>query len=97
MADENKLALQTLASTMEELDIKYMEADEAGKLEIIDELDEAVLAFSRARLRLLKKRVLCGTLCMQEIQDIQQKIQAAADNQALIQGIIRLTGFLVKL
>ena len=97
MADDNKLALQTLASTMEELDIKYMEANEASKLAMMDELDESFLAYSRARLRLLKNRVLCDATCMQKIQDIQQEVQAAADNQALIQGIIRLTRFLVML
>jgi len=97
MAADNKLALQSLRLTMEELDIKYMEADEAGKLAMMDELDESFLAYSRARLRLLKNRVLCDSVCMQEIHDIQQEVQAAADNQALIQGIIRLTGFLVML
>lgn len=97
MADNNKLALQTLASTMEELDIRYMEADEAGKLAMQDELDEAVLAFSRTRLRLLRKRVLCNSSCLEQIRDIRQEIQTAAETQALIQGIIRLLGFLVRL
>jgi hypothetical protein len=97
MADENKLALKTLASTMEELDIRYMETDEAGKLAMKDELDEAFLAFSRARLRLLQNRVLCNTSCIQQMSNIRQEIHAAAETQTLIQGIIRWIGFLVKL
>lgn len=97
MAEDNKLALQTLRSTMEELDIKYMEADEASKLEMKDELDEAFLAFSRARLRLLKKRVLCDTSCKDQMQSIRAEIEQAADTQTLIQAIIRWSRFLVML
>lgn len=97
MADDNKLALRTLTSTMEELDIRYMEADVADKLEMKDELDEAFLAFSRARLRLLQNRVLCNTSCLEKIQGIHQEVKNAANSQQLIKGIIRLVGFLTVL
>ena len=97
MADDNKLALRTLASTMEELDIRYMEADVADKLAMKDELDEAFLAFSRARLRLLQNRVLCNSSCLQKIKEIRQEVEDAANSQQLIKGIIRLVGFLTPL
>lgn len=97
MANDNKLALKTLIATLEELDVKYMEADVPDKLAMKDELDEAFLAFSRARLRLLQNRVLCNTSCINQMRNIQGEIKAAADNQTLIQGIVSLIGFLVKL
>lgn len=97
MADDNKLALSTLASTMEEIDIRYMEAEVVDKLAMKDELDEAFLAFSRARLRLLQNRVLCDSSCLEKIKEIRQEVEDAADNQQLIKGIIRLVGFLTPL
>ena len=97
MADDNKLALRTLTSTMEEIDIRYMEADVADKLAMKDELDEAFLAFSRARLRLLQNRVLCNSSCLQKIKEIRQEVKDAANSQQLIKGIIRLVGFLTPL
>lgn len=97
MANDNVLALKTLAATMEELDIRYMEAEVADKLAIKDELDEAFLAFSRARLRLLQNRVLCNTSCLKKIQGIHQEVENAANSQQLIKGIIRLVGFLTVL
>lgn len=95
--NSNVPALQTLSAIVQELDIKYMEAEIHDKLTMKDELDEAFLAFSRARLRLLQNRVLCDNACMQQMQAIQAEITAAADNQALIQGILRFIGFLVRL
>lgn len=97
MADDNKLALRTLTSTMEEIDIRYMEADVADKLAMKDELDEAFLAFSRARLRLLQNRVLCNSSCLEKIKEIRQEVEDAANSQQLIKGIIRLVGFLTPL
>lgn len=97
MADDNKLALRTLTSTMEEIDIRYMEAEVADKLAMKDELDEAFLAFSRARLRLLQNRVLCNSSCLQKIKEIRQEVEDAANSQQLIKGIIRLVGFLTPL
>ncbi len=97
MADDNKLALRTLTSTMEEIDIRYMEAEVADKLAMKDELDEAFLAFSRARLRLLQNRVLCNSSCLEKIKEIRQEVEDAANNQQLIKGIIRLVGFLTLL
>lgn len=94
MADDNKLALRTLTSTMEEIDIRYMEAEVADKLVMKDELDEAFLAFSRARLRLLQNRVLCNSSCFEKIKEIRQEVEDAANSQQLIKGIIRLVGFL---
>jgi hypothetical protein len=95
--NSNVPALQTLSAIVQELDVRYMEADVRDKLAMKDELDEAFLAFSRARLRLLQNRVLCDSACMQQMQHLQAEITAAADNQALIQGIVRLIGFLVRL
>lgn len=97
MTDDNKLALRTLTSTMEEIDIRYMEADVADKLAMKDELDEAFLAFSRARLRILQNRVLCNSSCLQKIKEIRQEVEDAANSQQLIKGIIRLVGFLTPL
>lgn len=97
MADDNVLALKTLTATMEELDIRYMEAEVSDKLEMKDELDEAFLAFSRARLRLLQSRALCNTSCLKKIQDIHQEVENAANSQQLIKGIIRLVSFLTVL
>lgn len=95
--NSNVPALQTLRGIVQELDVTYMEADVHDKLAMKDELDEAFLAFSRARLRLMQNRVLCDNSCMQQMQHIQAEITAAADNQALIQGIVRFIGFLVRL
>lgn len=97
MANDNKLALRTLTSTMEEIDIRYMEAEVADKLAMKDELDEAFLAFSRARLRLLQNRVLCNSSCLEKIKEIRQEVEDAANSQQLIKGIIRLVSFLTPL
>lgn len=101
MANNNKLALRTLTLTIEELDIRYMEADVADKLVM---KDEAFLAFSRARLRLLQDRVLCNSSCLekikeirQEVKEIRQEVEDAANSQQLIKGIIRLVSFLTPL
>lgn len=40
---------------------------------------------------------LCNNLCLQQMQSIRQKVQQAVDTQNLIQGIISLIGFLVRL
>ena len=82
---------------MEEIDIRYMEAEVVDKLAMKDELDEVFFAFSRARLRLLQNRVLCNSSCLEKIKEIRQEVEAAANSQQLIKSIIRLVGFLTPL
>jgi hypothetical protein len=97
MPDTNTQFLQAASSVMNELDIRYMEADLDDKVDLKDELDKAMMAFSEVRCKLLEREVVCTPEDVLHMQALRQGVSQAAEIQSIISIAIQMTGTLVKL
>jgi hypothetical protein len=93
----NSQVLRTAAAVMSDLDIRYMEADFDGKVQLKPELDKATLAFSKLRLKLLQNAVLCKPGDVQNMQTLRQEIGKASSMTTLLQVAVRISSFFLKL
>jgi hypothetical protein len=97
MTDSNTLFLQTASAVMNELDIRYMEADLDGKMQLKDDLDKAMMTFSEIRCRLLESEVICTPDDVVQMQRLRQEVNNAGTVQAVLSTLVRLTRFLARL
>jgi hypothetical protein len=97
MTDSNTLFLQTASAVMNELDIRYMEADLDGKMQLKDDLDKAMMTFSEIRCRLLESEVICTPDDVVQMQRLRQEVNKAGSVQAVLSTLVRLTRFLARL
>lgn len=75
---------------------KYMKADPWERPMIQPELDKARSSWAAARYRLLFPGVVTVQQDVDEARRLRQKIEQAADTQAMIQSLIDLAGLLLK-
>ncbi len=97
MPDSNTVFLQTASAVMNELDIRYMEADLDGKVQLKDDLDKAMMTFSEIRCRILESEVLCTPADVAKMQQLRQDVENAEEIQAVLSAMVRVTGFLARL
>jgi hypothetical protein len=97
MPNNNTEFLQTASAVMNELDVRYMEADLDGKLELKEELDKAMLTFSEARSRILENEVICTAEDVANMQELRHEVEQAGEIQALVGVVVRLTRIIARL
>lgn len=97
MTDSNTLFLQTAAAVMNELDIRYMEADLDGKVQLKDDLDKAMMTFSEIRCRILESEITCTADDIAQMQRLRQEVNEAEEMQSVLSTMARLTRFFARL
>ena len=95
--NSNTLFLQTAAAVMNELDIRYMEADLDGKVQLKDDLDRAITTFSEIRLRILESEIICTPADVAKMQQLRQDVNNAEAIQSVLSVMVRLTSFFARL
>ncbi len=97
MTDSNTIFLQTAAAVMNELDIRYMEADLDGKVQLKEDLDRAMMTFSEIRCRILEREIICKPEDIAKMQQLRQEVNDAEEIQSVLSTMIRLTKFFARL
>ena len=75
---------------------KYIDATVLDRLDIKPSLDDARSAWASARFRLLFPDSITLQQDIDDARNLKQRIDAAADKQQLIQGLLDLAGLLLK-
>jgi len=96
MSDNNTQFLQAASAVMNELDIRYMEADLDEKLQLKDDLDKAMMTFSEIRCKILENAVICTSDDLTNMQGLQQEVNRAQTIQKVLAVVVRLTGMLAR-
>ncbi len=97
MTDSNTLFLQTASAVMNELDVRYMEADLDEKVQLKEELDKAMMTFSEARCKILENEVLCSAADVAKMQELRQEVEQAGEIQTLVTVVVRLGRILARI
>ncbi|XGV94501.1 MAG: hypothetical protein ACAF41_17310 [Leptolyngbya sp. BL-A-14] len=97
MPDSNSLFLQTAAAVMNELDIRYMDADLDGKVALKDDLDKAMMTFSEIRCRILESELICTPEDVAKMQQLREEVNEAEEIQSVLSTMVRLTKFFARL
>lgn len=97
MTDSNTLFLQTAAAVMNELDVRYMEADLDGKVALKDNLDKAMMTFSEIRCRILESEIICTPEDVTQMQQLREEVNEAEEIQSILSTMVRLTKFFARL
>jgi hypothetical protein len=96
MSDTNSLFLKAAADLMNDLNVRYMEADFDTQVELRDELDRTMTAFSEAELAILHKNVKCTPDDVAQMQKLRQRIAKSAGTIQLLGTVGSVASFLVK-
>ena len=94
--DNDSTVLEDSAASVLAVDLRYRAADPNDKLLLKPERDRTFNAYSAARLKLLADGVICTDDDVQEMKEIRQEIEKAAQTQSLLVAVGRFVGFLVK-
>jgi hypothetical protein len=74
VTESNRAFLKLAADVLSELDMRYMEADLDQQLALRDQLDQAMLNYSQARLALLKQEVQLTPADVIKMRELQAKL-----------------------
>lgn len=97
VVDDDAVVLRDLGDTVTMIDVKYRLATPADRLVLKPERDRALEEYARAREALLADGVLCNSSHIAAMRRIQVEIEQAADRQRLVEGIVKLVGFMRRL
>ena len=96
MSDSNSLFLKTAANLMNDLNVRYMEADFDTQVEMRDELDRVMTAYAESQLAILQKNIKCTPADVAQMQKLQQKIAKSASSLQLLSTVGSIASFFVK-
>jgi predicted molibdopterin-dependent oxidoreductase YjgC len=96
MSDSNSLFLKTASDLMNDLNIRYMEADFDTQVELRDQLDRAMTAYSEAELTILRKSVKCTPEDVAQMQKLRQQVAKSANFTQLLSTVGSVASFFVK-
>ncbi|MBD2326515.1 hypothetical protein [Alkalinema sp. FACHB-956] len=94
MADANQQLLTLAAAFLDELNIRYMEADLDEQVELQPQRDRAMRNYTQARLALLQRRVLCKPEDLAQMQQIHQKLARSTNFRQVVDSVLSFAGFL---
>jgi hypothetical protein len=92
----NQDFFQQASDLLNELEIRYMEADFDTQVQLRDQLDQAMADFSKARLAILKKNIVCTPDDVKQMQLLRQQIVNAPDILRVLTTVAKFAAF-VKL
>jgi hypothetical protein len=93
MSSNNQLFLQQASNLLNELQIRYLEADFDEQVELKDDLDRAMSDFSRAKLAILKNSVTCTSDDVKQMQQLQKKVSNAPNFSQIVSTVISFATF----
>jgi hypothetical protein len=93
MSDNNRLFLQQASNLLNELQIRYLEADFDDQVELKDDLDRAMSDFSRAKLAILKSTVTCTSDDVKQMRQLRQKISSAPNFSQIVSTVVSFATF----
>lgn len=100
MADNDLMVLQDAEAALSTLSQKYrlavLNKDFTTIGELKPELDKAADAYQAARQKLLAEGVIMTEADVMEMRRIKAEIDQAADTQSMVQGALKLAGFIAK-
>ncbi|MGL5940255.1 MAG: hypothetical protein ACRC2S_07690 [Waterburya sp.] len=95
--DNDLIFLKQASSALFAIDVKYKMSGFNEKKKLVKARDAAFSAYALERLELLEEGVKCSQQDIDEMKEIRRQIEEAAETQTLIQGVVRLTSFLINL
>ncbi|NJR52658.1 MAG: hypothetical protein HC780_26885 [Leptolyngbyaceae cyanobacterium CSU_1_3] len=93
MPDQNRLFLQHAAHLLNELEIRYLEADFDEQVYLKDDLDQAMSDFSKAKLAILKKTVTCTSEDVKQMRQLRQRMSNAPNFPQIVSTIASFASF----
>ncbi len=94
MADNNELFLQQATAIVNEIELRYLNADFDEQFQMREDRDRAMITFSKAKLAILKNQVKCTPEDIKAMQQLRKRIESAPDILQMIAGAARFVGFL---
>ncbi|OUC15560.1 MAG: hypothetical protein B0A82_06355 [Alkalinema sp. CACIAM 70d] len=94
MPDTNQQFLKLAADFMNELNVRYMEADLDEQIELQAQRDQAMRNYTQARLALLKRSVLCKPEDLAQMQQLKQKLAQSTSFRQILDSALSFAGFL---
>jgi hypothetical protein len=92
--NSNKTVLKIAADILSELDVRYMSANLDEQIELRDDLDRAMLAYSRARLAILKQSTTCTAKDVENMKALRQKLSRSSSLEQLLDSTVSFIGLL---
>jgi hypothetical protein len=93
MPDQNRLFLQHAAHLLNELEIRYLEADFDEQVQLKDDLDQAMSNFSKAKLAILKNTVTCTSEDVKQMRQLRQRMSDAPTFPQIVSTIASFASF----
>ncbi|WP_068816499.1 hypothetical protein [Phormidesmis priestleyi] len=93
MSDSNHLFLQQASDLMNDLNVRYMEAEFDDQVQLKDQLDRAMSDFSRAKLAILKNSIICTSDDVKQMQQLRQRLSNAPDVQKILATVVSFVSF----
>lgn len=90
----NQAFFQQASDLLSELEIRYVEADFDTQVQLRDQLDEAMANFSKARLNILKKNIVCTPDDVKQMQQLRQQIVNAPDIWQILTTVSKFVAFM---
>jgi hypothetical protein len=94
MPDATTEFLKITADVMSNLDIAYMQADLDAQVELRDNLDRAMRNYSKTRLAILKRQVICTAQDVEAMKKMRQNLTKATGQRQLLDAFLGFAGFL---
>lgn len=79
---------------MNELEIRYLEAEFDEQVQLKSELDEAMSNFSKAKLAILKNNITCTPEDVRQMKQLRQQITNALDLSQIVGTIVQFVSFM---
>lgn len=93
MSDSNHLFLQQASDLMNDLNVRYMEAEFDDQVQFKDQLDRAMSDFSKAKLAILKNSIICTSDDVKQMQQLRQRLSNAPDVQKILATVVSFVSF----
>jgi len=78
---------------MNDLNVRYMEAEFDDQVQLKDQLDRAMSDFSRAKLAILKNSIICTSDDVKQMQQLRQRLSNAPDVQKILATVVSFVSF----
>jgi len=91
--DNDAVMLKGMGDSVTDLEVKFRASSLEDRVAMRPSLVELLNDYASYRLRLLKEDVITTDADLEEMQEIQQQIAAAAQKQDLIKAIARTVAF----
>jgi len=78
---------------MNDLNVRYMEAEFDDQVQLKDQLDRAMSDFSKAKLAILKNSIICTSDDVKQMQQLRQRLSNAPDVQKILATVVSFVSF----